>query len=648
FTLGCRGRKKKCDGLSPCNRCQKLEVNCHYSQTTSPVIHLSHDSLFNQYELQLCLHSIENTVRDMEREMYSIQLSNILAQKQTPQSVVMRYNNSSKKENNPIQWKLSVEENGVLRIHTDILTYTALSDHLKTLSDSLHSLTSEPRLIPTQIYLQRHELCSLLRRGMYRVCKKSILSIDQRSGEDRPNKTEISTHYSHRCKQQIALKLVDIYFNCQIHHQLLFHQSTFYDLYVHPQRRTDDLSPAVYGLAAVVLTMNCNHISTLILPEDKQGLAGYFFGLTKQLITLQFDKPSLELLICYTHMARYNANVLRMKEARFYLDIALRIRHILSETDYRMVFPEDPSSRPSGEIETFKRLHSGLLNIMDFIEYTNNRRGVPVRKTKQKSSTEDTQLLTPSFIKEFRSMTRRYPPTYLPNEPWIVNRLIIRNQYKNKMADIVGPYFRQVRFSNEEVIPLTFLITVENKLNTTYHDQIPQDFQLSPTIFEKGLSETEFERRMSEDSRCDLISASLAASYYQYLLSIYEPFLPIILSRTLSPQLAQEMCTHYAVVVVRLLNYQCKVLNSCALPIAMLLSAWDIHLRNSCLGMTLEEIKNDHQLSAYLGVEEVNMARKYAVLCMDILKKGIVFNSAESEIYEYYRMIEHQLLIYCK
>ncbi|KAG1057401.1 hypothetical protein G6F42_028794 [Rhizopus arrhizus] len=66
-------------------------------------------------------------------------------------------------------------------------------------------------------------------------------------------------------------------------------------------------------------------------------------------------------------------------------------------------------------------------------------------------------------------------------------------------------------------------------------------------------------------------------------------------------------------------------------------------MRNSCLGMDEDDLKASG-VNNYLSAKDIELAREYAVRCIEVLRRGYLFNGAEREVFEYYERIESQLL----
>ncbi|KAI7869813.1 uncharacterized protein EV154DRAFT_128038 [Mucor mucedo] len=707
---GCRERKKKCSAGQPCERCKRLGIPCQYLKPVAPPRIECVESV-NSQEIQLRVQAMEDIMRAMEKEMFLLksplvtkqhdfQPDNALSDEGSDKSIVMDDSKSITKLNNNIaaKWELQFGKDGGFSINTDIQSYTSLLRHIEALSteSAFCPIIRQPMLASLSVgdgFLHKNMVSTVLRKGNFRI---TIASIQKTQLKQIPQFIEPPPVLLQQ--KGLSLQLVQTYFACRFLHRVIFHQATFYDLFVNNYADPES-SPVVCALSAAVLTMRCKHIMNMVPYDQQMELGEYFFNKARQAVSLQFDEATIETMIVYLHMALYKSNLLRPQEAHVYLDMAIRIRQILAEDTFKHPPTSSESkSQYAGEYENFKRLHAGFQDAVRFIQFVNNQRGVPVKSKNRPPRQEK------PFQKVFRSIcAEEYKPTAMPDEPQQTVRAIMKENYLNYISGVVGPYFRRVRFGQEEMIPLSFLLKTEQDLHHVYNHKLPLEYRLSHSIFEDGLSDVEFRRRLQDDTRCDAVTVSIATRFHQSLLALHEPFLPVMKRPPVLAELsmlqedappppppkkrkrkskvynspgetslssthsisssssedsddyddneiisahslrAQDICHKGAITVIRLLEYQCMTLGSCTIPIASLLCAWDILIRDSCLGMTLDDLK-ESGASDYLTPNDIRLAREYAVRCIEVLRRGYVYNGAEREIWEHYERIEVQLL----
>lgn len=723
-------------------------------------------------------------MRNMEREMYLLKSPFLLMQEDKKKTsndsdssttdnvfsdedfdTSFHLNNrslTSRSNNVSTNWQLTFRRNGEISINTDILSYSSLLKHIESLgtTSNIFPLVKQPTLASLSAgggYLYRHVLCSILRKGNFKATLQCIHNVQQRqqifmssSSFTAPSTLLIEAENAAPNivfeKEDLALQLINAYFSCRFLHRVIFHQKTFFDMFVH-KREDLESSPVVCALAAAVLTMHCKHVLAIVPFDQQLALGDYYFNKARYAVSLQFDEPSMETMITYLHMSLYKANLLRPQDANMYLEIAIRIRQILADGIYKnppqpyhnqnhniinnstyantinnvntcpttsagtyLIDVSSPSpKRPTkskilnrylGEYETFKRLHAGFQDAVQFIQFVNNQRGVPVKSTNSRNKPSICNNENTTFQKLFQTIcTELYDPKPMPDESRQTIRALMKERYIGLIVKAVGPFFTKVRFGEDDMIPLSFLMKTEEDLKNVYYQQIPLDYRLAPSIFEDNLDDAEFKKRLEEDGRCDVVSVTLAARYYQSLLALHEPFLPVIrrppalidlsliqenaepdslkkkkkrkrktpvhdspdtvsttftLSSSSSSEededvlsvhalRAQEVCYRCAIIVVRLLEYQCTALQACTIPIHSLLCAWDILMRNACLGMTEFDLE-ESGVTKYLTAKNIQLAQEYAVRCIEVLRRGYMFNGAERDIWEYYEKIESQLL----
>ncbi|KAI7907326.1 uncharacterized protein BX663DRAFT_495522 [Cokeromyces recurvatus] len=716
---GCRERKKKCTTGQPCERCNRLGIQCYYIKSVIPPKIEYIEAAYNQ-QLQFHINMLEENMKILEKELYSLKLPLLVEQQKyiledtnsdtdsstsTFTSSLSTYNSSMTTSKD---WKLTFNKDGSISINTDIQSHSNLLNYIKTFS-TIQVINRQPTL-PVIGYLKRNGLSSIIRKGSYLATVQSIQNQSQQQQHynnisqlsvsqplfslsflnlpetSRVNDKVPSILYE---RKELSLELINTYFSCCFLNHVIFHQKTFYDMFI---KDPSDLetSPVVSALCAIILVIHCKHIMAIVPYDQQFALGEYYFNKARSFISIQFDEPTLETMITYLLMSLYKGKILQPKASYMYLDMAIRIRQILIETVYRQPHVSLENNCRSGEYETFVRLHAAFLDATQFIQFINNQRGIPLNRNTgggpKAPMTLDNEKK--SFLRSFYLACQDFCLSRaLPDETQEIKRAIMREYYIGRMSKTMHPYLIRVRFSDDDCIPLSFIKDIERDINRLYYQQIPKENQLNSTIFEDGIHEIEFKRRMKEDKRSNPDSVSLAAQYFQCLIALYEPYLPILpVSPTLTHHLltiqglpiehdmlqnpnnnkrkrnvmmdeqdvssydllahtlrAQAICYKSAIQVVRLLDYQSTVLGTCTISSANLLCAWDILIRNSCLAMTEKEIEEEIRIKKFLSIQEVRLSREYALRCIEIFRRGYMFNSAEKEIWAYYEAVAKQL-----
>lgn len=605
-------------------RCQQLGIKCYYLTSKTED---SANEIKNR-ELNFTVELLEHIMNCMERDLYLLQNDKALPQP----------TNKSTKKDVTKNWKFELRKDGGFSIHTDILSHTSLLDHIKQFSKQrpfIFPLIKQPTLATLSAgggYLLRHTLSSALRKENIKAILRSI----EKKKKQPPL---LLTAPSNAFEKKDVLQIIDCYFDCCYLNRVIFHKKTFYHLFVprHSKAQISKPSPVVYALAAAVLTMRCKHILSIIPYDQQMPLAEYYFD--KAHHALKFDEPTIETMIIYLQLAVFKANTMQPDEAKIYLELGLRTRHLLSETVYAREPPyytliqqqphsdEPPTKKIPrsrlynkylGEYENFHRLLAGFQDCARFLQFVHQQRGVPLHRP----SDPRTRLFQ-------HIMKEQYHPHPLPDETKNVVRAVLKENHIYTITAHMKSFFPRVRHGSSDIVPLSLIMDTEEKLTKAYH-HLPQDFQLNPAIFEDGLSDAVFRARLVADGRCDAHSVSIALKYYHALLSVHEPFLPLMDEQEVSVYglRAQTICYHTAIKMIRLLEYQCTAQDVCAIARPMLLAAWDIMRRNACL-----EVKPE-----YMSTQEIKLAREYTVRCAEILRMGHMYNAAEREI-------ESQLLV---
>ncbi|KAJ8653259.1 hypothetical protein O0I10_011107 [Lichtheimia ornata] len=674
---GCRERKKKCSSGQPCERCKRLGIECHYLKPAAPP-DLEYVDLVNSHELEANVDELERLMTDMEGELLRVQqhgfdTANIMngssddsippamttdspfSSASTPTSdgvasppelsvIRSRQQPTTEKTFSP-NWKVTLGKYG-FSIETDIRSYDDLLQQVQLFSTTIsipllkQPSSTDPQLIP------RYTLPTLLRRAHYQASKRCMLLSEDQSPS--PSSIIINNDLVNAINYNLATHLLEAYFSCQFYRTIILHRNTFYSLFV----TNKDLysSSVVSSFCAAILTLRCRHVQSTIPYEQQRQLQNLYYSRAHDLIEQSFDEPTLDTFMTYLFMAYYHSNLTRPKEARQYLDFGLRIRELI---DDRYMSPDCDNN----ERELYKRLHVLISIIARKIEFLNNQRGIPLKVKRP------IRVMNVEVCKRIRSA--RYQATPLPGESFHVERAIMKDKFGAGINKILGPYLNHTRLSQDPV-PLSLLVKTESALNQYCFKDIPTTYRLSLNIFENDISDSEFRHRLNNDKSTDPSTVTLAIRYYQALITIHEPFLPTLPpefrtnafdTEEVTPSIiepptleadkrdrftmrALEVCYRSAVIITRLFEY--LVLQEsicCETLMPLLLSAWDIHVRNACLGFADPEKAQKH-----VPIRVVKASRDYVMRCICVLRKGYCYNAADRAMWEHHQNMENELL----
>ncbi|KAG2226657.1 hypothetical protein INT45_001004 [Circinella minor] len=594
-------------------------------------------------------------------------------------------------------WKLKLGPHG-LCIETNILSYDDLMHQIQAFAFA-KTLNEEP-ITPlfkqpsnsTHPTIPRYALNSPMRRAHFRAIKQCITLNEQHSVQEasssspslsltlslKNEKNDVNAswnsdhdrgvpssilHFKQQNSQHITLKLIDIFFSCQFYQNMCLHRNTFYSLFV--DQDDPEASPVVCALTAAILTMHCHHILEIIPYSQQINAHSYFISRAKYLLSNVFDELTLEPYLTYLFMALYYIKLQRPRDAIRYFEQCIRIRHLLVD-EY---MPKKGYSDHTGEQELFKRSHKVLFMIARQVEFLHNRRGIIVRSMEHKRQT------IPPLVNELKQYVKPEDclPTSFPDEDARVSRVIKQDGCSDRIYHVLTKFLAFTRYSQDPV-PLPMLVKTEAALNEYYFKDLPPEFRLALNIFEDNLSDEEFRRRLADDDNSDAASITLAIRYYQAVISIHEPFVPTlppeynlnstakdtpgtlpILSmdedhsasekheeheRAMHTLRAFEICYRSSIILVRLLEYMIVTLDICTDSLMpCLLTAWDTHVRNACLGLTDPEKAQKH-----VPTQVVKVSREYVLRCVAIVRKGYHYNAADKGLWEHYQSVESELL----
>lgn len=560
-------------------------------------------------------------------------------------------------------WRLSVTKSGRLCIETNIRSYEDLMHQLYAImhSEGVPFCKQPASMDPTLIH--RYKLNAGMRRAHYKAVMECIADSTRQYKSSSPPAMQIGYYCNpadaHKQPDHaMTSRLLDAYFSCQFYRSVIVHRRTFYTRFVNG---VEDFrsSSVLCAKCAAIITMRCRHVLSIVSREQQVPLHTYYASMARRLVAATFDEPTLDTFATYVFLAQYHVNVLQPEEAEKYLDFAARIGYLLRES----------LQDHTDEYELFKRLNWLLLNTSRFIQFAQNRRGVPVRSMEKKR-----QQHRPARFFEEAKFTQEYAPKPLPDEPPKVVRSLFKDVYGQRLHSILSPYLRETRFSKSQTLSLPLLLQTESALKEYYYKDIPPEYRLSLNISDAGLTDEEFRRRLRNDPNCDSASVNLAIRYFQAMIGIHEPLIPPLPTklsgtshnnnerRLLSllndedeeeqdDRGEEEECSMHtvrafetsyraSVILVRLFEYYIFDLDMCSeLVVPCLLSAWDIHLRNACLGLTDPEELNDHVPSRVIKV-----AREYVLRCINIFRRGYHYNAADHAMWKHYQDVENKVL----
>lgn len=667
------------------HRCKRLGIECHYLKQTAPP-DLDYVELVNSKELEQDIQQLNVLMANLESEMQQLKTSSsapiivpsdgplyetVFSDSDDEEDSVFESNSSSSTSSTPAsssedsqrmvateaqpdqleeksKWQLTVTRNG-FHIDTNIKSYKELLQQLRSLhrnpallSEEYLPMLKKPKSLESAV-VRRYHLSTGLRRAYFRAVAQCIKFSNQQESD--------TGHYGFQENSARTHRILDAYFSCQFFNGITFHRSTFYRLSV--DENNPDSSPAVCALAAAALTQRCYHVRGFLSDEEAEYLHVYYYERARQLVATRFDDISIEIFATYVSMARYNANLQRPDQAEKYWDYALRMRHLLLD-DY---IPAERSRKDPSERELFKRLHMGLYFVGRFVDFTRNRRGVPQDPKHKKRSPAR------CLIKELVKVVSKSQcmPTALPDEPPKTIRAINKDIYAARLNSCIHNYRGFTRFSDYDSLPLAMMTSAQESLDACYYKSIPDDYRLSSEIFDKGVSDEEFQKRLRSDEHLCHETIALAITYYQIIITIHEPFLqplPPHISGANQPELgeyfldenvdnersvfsirAQEICFHAALVLVRLFEYYVsnpKIRCGFHSIMPCLTTAWDVHLRNACLGLKDLDRPND-----YVPTEIIKVSRDCLLRCLRIVQNGYSYNAVEQPMWYHFQKLEN-------
>ncbi|KAI9311315.1 hypothetical protein BX666DRAFT_2162758 [Dichotomocladium elegans] len=629
---GCRERKKKCSLGVPCVRCVRLGINCQYLKSAPPP-DLDYLYTVESYKLEANVKELERYIASLEGEIRRLKRSSVTMHPEcssSTDSIITRPTTN---------WQLTLGEYG-LRIDTDIRSCDDLLQRIRAFGmlSGMPPLYKRPSscssALPGLQPIPRYAVSTHVRHTHFRAIHRCVETNNVQPALDPGGD-------AFRPAKDLPLRLFEIYFLCRAHYTVDLHRPTFYALFVNNAGDLED-SPVACALCADILTMRCRRVQGLVPFQQQIEARTYYYRRARELIGPRFDEVTLVSYLTYLFLARHFTNLVYPKMACRYMTMALRIRHLLAAAVYSG--PRSTDTMKAGEAELFWRSHAIIYYVGVKIQFYNNQRGVPMRS--MAALRRKTRLMSAELRQEITGvLSQAAAATPLPDETAAETRYRMHAAFSETIWGILRPFLTHSRSPSIADIPVELFVRTEQSLSRYFYKEVPPSHRLQLSIFEDDLTDNAFRERIRNDPSFDACSAMLTIRYYEGLIALHEPFLPTLPERCWKPRHADEftmrafaVCYRSAVMIVRLL--ECLIMDEhmcCDMMTASFLTAWDIHVRNACLGFADPE-----KAHKYVPVRVVKTSRDYVIRCIHLFRKGYHYDPADRLVWEDHQAMEDE------
>ncbi|ORX44757.1 hypothetical protein DM01DRAFT_1411204 [Hesseltinella vesiculosa] len=559
---------------------------------------------------------------------------------------------------------------------------------------SAASLGSSPAAFPVR-HLQRHMPLWLLRRGAFRVELQNVRQVPRRRIERQLQDGPPSPHCTTEAfvMNKLCLPLIRALFDCYLSYQVFLHRPSFFAHFVDPvirlQAQSGGLmfldSPVLCSLAAFAMVISCRHTFQLVPANFRLLVAEEFAARARDLV--DFDEVSLASLITLTFLALYYSRVYDAQSTTRYLDMVFRLRTLWEEASEVL----DP-----GLQELYKRLHWAMFNAAIRLQYFANQRGVPLTRSPTMATGQANHRPHPvlGLLRQDRPRFVRLALPDEPDHLHMILEMhsvmqpmmAILHSYIGQVRFESNDQIDLTLLSDTESRFQTFYRKVPAHLHLDLDpllDRVPSE----KTPLALGIAlKKRLDALMMSAGRAQLDflpKLFLAMAYLQGRVSLYEPFLQDLEEESLArrlglldPQglpmmpkgtdvpspppsfaakeqhmpspdssaaasprqppsgslLAQQQCTKAAVLLTYLMEYAQVLGFHCQLDLAVLLTVWDVHMRNACLDGR-----------PHLSEHTIHQARHGLSQCFAILRQGHFFGCAQDTLQSYFAHVERLL-----
>jgi hypothetical protein len=326
------------------------------------------------------------------------------------------------------EWTLTMSKSG-LTINTSIRTFADLIYHIPQLASFAISGVDFPmmehvRQNPANLIVKRVPTPSfVLRRSLLLATLKNIETIRYtRALQDKQE------WLSEERANEVANQLVRTYFECLHFKRIVIHRKTFLDMFI--KGRKHILSGAVCAFSAAIITMRCRHVLGIVPLADQEAIGEYFFSRAREAIGEQFDEVSLENYFTLLWMAKYKVGMLEPEDAKMYIEMAERQAELLVPMYFsRLDSTHNHSPKESARTEMFRRLLLARRDIVSSISFLENKRGVPLAKSKHK-------VPHPSLNEKEKDLRYSTPAKVMPDDSIYEKRGILRDRFVRMVSYI--------------------------------------------------------------------------------------------------------------------------------------------------------------------------------------------------------------------
>ncbi|KAG0742228.1 hypothetical protein G6F62_006672 [Rhizopus arrhizus] len=540
----CRNQKRKCNGLKPCERCYKFDIDCVYSSSHSPV-----DEEFIQIAVQTELlkqaESLETEIANMEKIMKRMKnqgnstpsLTNDSDRSMTDEfpsspSTALSFSSESvqhskliavldngtqailkKGEKKSQPWILNVKK-GDFCIDTHINNYSDLFNNLYCMLQSVEYGSSIPPVLENYIKQDNivSQLVVLIRKKYGKTqCKNVAKSIRIFTTPKMSNVNTIVTACSPENIQVTTNKLIQAYLRCQHFQQLAIHVPTFVRCFLDTRE-----SAAAMALCATICTLRCNHIAGCLPSDSLVEYGKFYFKRARDALETSFDQFNLESFTAYVFMAVYTLTISEIEKGKLYTDMAERISVVL-QPKYAAIFKMKRKSatflQEKGEAVHFSRLLNHLRRVQTFEEIT--RAQLPDMKKDETNLPYCTLTHSEEGKWEIAEDDSIQEKWFAQMHSYIL--LLQRTEHKASKCAYSSDLYHLVGLIGHQV---------EMAMRHWYTEILPLEFRLSLPLFDSTISCQEFYSTLERECSHSVIPVLTTLVIYEEWLVMAQSYLP--------------------------------------------------------------------------------------------------------------------------
>lgn len=403
-------------------------------------------------------------------------------------------------------WVLTVS-NGTISIRTPIRTHSELLKHLEKILATLEFQDTVPAMFSHAT--DPNPMLKVLRMILWKRYGKSRYKYKARTAAITDGVTDAWDRLQVFDENATALRLLEVYMNCQNLLLVPLHRPTFYALFVDGKVAT--ASPAVTALCAFSCINSCRHLYQIAPKDCVKSYSKFYIDLAREQLSERFDEISLEVFIAYVFVALYYIRNADLKTGLRFADMAERISHVLDST-YNRYYSADNKSDPLilGKSALFLR----MLHVLWRAQMLGR---LLARAEAQKDGKKDKM---DDFAKRYAAIQEPNPKLApIPGDSYEEARFIMGFLYMHELRLVAHKIVNCFESDSIWNFVGNFGHQLEMMIRKWYNETLPLELKLSLPLFDDTIPEETYVATLERACAVSMVPAwTTIRAYVEYLI----------------------------------------------------------------------------------------------------------------------------------